>query len=297
MTTAVATTNNQVQVPADLQEKALLGGDLSKLSSSERLSFYNSVCTSLGLNPLTRPFEYIQLNGKLTLYARKDCTEQLRSNRHISIEIASREIVDGVYVVRAKATQTAVSQLQQYSVPRTDESLGAVAITGLNGEAKANAMMKAETKAKRRVTLSICGLGMLDETEIETIPGAKVVADHLPGSAKNPIYDPTQSLNAPIAKPENGPVTQLPPAAVAPPQAQDSSGPYIVKIGRQKNMPVTQLSDENLSWVLGYYLDKIRDMPNSKFMDEWETAVMALQEEKDKRTDFNREAEDAMPQM
>jgi hypothetical protein len=32
--------------------------------------------------------------------------------------------------------------------------------------------MKAETKAKRRVTLSICGLGLLDETEIETIPGA-----------------------------------------------------------------------------------------------------------------------------
>jgi hypothetical protein len=30
--------------------------------------------------------------------------------------------------------------------------------------------MKGETKAKRRATLSICGLGFLDETEIETIP-------------------------------------------------------------------------------------------------------------------------------
>ena len=29
--------------------------------------------------------------------------------------------------------------------------------------------MKCETKAKRRVTLSICGLGMLNETEVETI--------------------------------------------------------------------------------------------------------------------------------
>jgi hypothetical protein len=29
--------------------------------------------------------------------------------------------------------------------------------------------MKAETKAKRRVTLSICGLGMLDESELETV--------------------------------------------------------------------------------------------------------------------------------
>ena len=36
----------------------------------------------------------------------------------------------------------------------------------------ANVLMKAETKAKRRATLSILGLGMLDETEIETIPAA-----------------------------------------------------------------------------------------------------------------------------
>jgi hypothetical protein len=33
-----------------------------------------------------------------------------------------------------------------------------------------NALMKCETKAKRRATLSILGLGMLDETEIDTIP-------------------------------------------------------------------------------------------------------------------------------
>ena len=35
--------------------------------------------------------------------------------------------------------------------------------------------MKAETKAKRRVTLSICGMGWLDESEIESIPNAKPV--------------------------------------------------------------------------------------------------------------------------
>jgi hypothetical protein len=248
-------------VPADLQEKALLGGDLSKLSSSERLSFYNSVCNSLGLNPLTRPFEYIQLNGKLTLYARKDCTEQLRSNRHISIEIASREIVDGVYVVRAKATQTAVSQLQQYSVPRTDESLGAVAIQNLQGEAKANAMMKAETKAKRRVTLSICGLGMLDETEIETIPGAKVL-ESIDAAAPRGGQTPRGEGLANVIvksdshiKPENGPVTQLPPAAVAPPQAQDSSGPYESLLWQAGSPPPKGHRGKPLEEVPSSYLD------------------------------------------
>ncbi len=57
---------------------------------------------------------------------------------------------------------------------RTDESIGAVPLPTSPAD-KANAMMKAETKAKRRVTLSICGLGMLDETEIETIAGAHPV--------------------------------------------------------------------------------------------------------------------------
>ncbi len=35
--------------------------------------------------------------------------------------------------------------------------------------------MKAETKAKRRVTLSIVGLGWLDETETDSIPDARPV--------------------------------------------------------------------------------------------------------------------------
>jgi hypothetical protein len=35
--------------------------------------------------------------------------------------------------------------------------------------------MKAESKAKRRVTLSICGLGMLDESETDTIGAYKKV--------------------------------------------------------------------------------------------------------------------------
>lgn len=147
-------------------EQVVIGGDLSKLTPGQRVSYYNAVCRSLGLNPLTKPFDYLNLNGKLVLYARKDATEQLRSTRKVSVRITGRELVDDVYVVTAQAT-----------LPdgRTDESIGAVAIGGLKGEARANAMMKAETKAKRRVTLSICGLGMLDETEIETIPDARRV--------------------------------------------------------------------------------------------------------------------------
>lgn len=152
-------------------EQALIGGDLAKLTPIERVSYYNSVCQSLNLNPLTKPFAYIALNGKLVLYALKDCTEQLRSTRLVSVKIVARELADDCYVVTAQAALPA---------GRQDEAIGVVSIAGLKGEARANAMMKAETKAKRRVTLSICGLGMLDETEVESIPAPVVAAVVLP---------------------------------------------------------------------------------------------------------------------
>src|ERR1043165_5690927 len=90
----------------DLQaiEQALIAGDLSKLTAPQRLEFYNKVCESLDLNPLTKPFAYITLNGKLTLYAMKDCTEQLRSKRGISLKITAREVVEDCYVVTAQAS-------------------------------------------------------------------------------------------------------------------------------------------------------------------------------------------------
>ena len=147
-------------------EKAVLEADLASLSARDRMLFYNKVCDSLGLNPLTQPFEYIKLNGKLRLYAKRDCTDQLRRIHAVSVVITSREFSNGVYVVSARAT---------IGDSRTDESIGAVSVDGLRGEALANAYMKAETKAKRRVTLSIVGLGWLDETEIETIPSAERV--------------------------------------------------------------------------------------------------------------------------
>jgi hypothetical protein len=150
------------QLDPSIVQQVLLGGDLSKLNPEQRISFYNRVCESLGLNPLTQPFAYLKLSGKEVLYAKKDATEQLRFIHGISIDPAgfTREVIEGVYVVTAPASMPS---------GRTDVSTGAVAIDGLKGENRANAMMKAETKAKRRVTLSICGLGMLDETEVETI--------------------------------------------------------------------------------------------------------------------------------
>ena len=139
-------------------ERVVLQGDLATLKEGERVAYYARVCESLGLNPLTRPFEYITLNGKLTLYARKDATDQLRDIHGVSIHGLERDVDEDrqLYTVIAHATDRN---------GREDSGMGVVSIAGLKGEALANAFMKAETKAKRRATLSICGLGWMDEVE------------------------------------------------------------------------------------------------------------------------------------
>jgi hypothetical protein len=160
-------------VSAEILEQVAIGGDLSALTAAQRLAYYCAVCQSLGLNLLSKPFEYLTLNGKLRLYALRDCADQLRRLHGISIVITSRERLGELYLVTARATDRH---------GRTDESLGAVALGQLKGDALANALMKAETKAKRRVTLSLAGLGWLDETEIASIPGARLGEDATPAS-------------------------------------------------------------------------------------------------------------------
>ncbi len=122
----------------------------------------------MGLNALSRPIELITLNGKTIPYAKKDCTDQLRKLHSISIAIVGRDSADGVYTVTARATTPD---------GRADEDVGSVTVANLKGDALANATMKAHTKAKRRVTLSIVGLGILDESELETVGKYTPVAD------------------------------------------------------------------------------------------------------------------------
>jgi hypothetical protein len=163
-------------------EAALIEGDLGKLTPADRIVFYRAVCESLGLNPLTKPFEYLTLNGKLTLYARRDCADQLRRVRGISLEVVSRTVEDGVLTVHVRGTD---------KEGRRDEDFGSVPVGGLKGEAYSNAVMKCITKAKRRTTLSLAGLGMLDETEVGSVQGATVTRIDDPPAPAAPALLPT----------------------------------------------------------------------------------------------------------
>lgn len=139
----------------------IVAGDTSRLSAAQKTEYFMRTCQTLGLNPVTQPFAFIKLNGKEVLYAKKDATEQLRKINGVSVESMDGKTVADVYIVTVKVCD---------KDGRSDIATGAVNIKGLSGDSLANATMKAETKAKRRATLSICGLGILDESELETIP-------------------------------------------------------------------------------------------------------------------------------
>lgn len=168
---------------ADAVISVLAMGDLSRLSPEQKVSHYTRVCESTGLNPLTRPFEYIVLNGKLTLYARKDATDQLRKVNGVSIAKPDIQFQDDWIVVTVTAST---------ADGRTDADVGVVNKKDMRGD-YGNALMKAVTKAKRRVTLSICGLGLLDETEVETIPDARPHFEPPALPAKNGHHHPPAS--------------------------------------------------------------------------------------------------------
>lgn len=142
-------------------EAALATGDLSRLNTDDRIAWYNRRCAIARLDPSTRPFEYITLQNKLTLYATKSCTDQLNGIHGISHESISRETVDGIHIVTVQARTKG---------GRTTTDIGAIPIQGLRGPELANALMKTVTKAKRRATLSLCGLGdVIDESELDTV--------------------------------------------------------------------------------------------------------------------------------
>ena len=188
-------------------ESLVLRGDVSALDPSERARFYVATCEGLGLNPHAQPFAFLRLNGKEVLYATRGATDQLAA-----IHRVNREIVDGPKVIDLAGTNL-VYCVCRASLPngRTETSTATLPLAD-----PANVMMKAETKAKRRATLSILGLSLLDEMELETIPaevqsqgggvdltaarGTRTVRD--PGAPPPPMPVSQQiAATAPSAKP------------------------------------------------------------------------------------------------
>lgn len=184
-------------LPVAVIEKLALHGDVSSLKPDEKILYYQALCNRVGLDPATQPFKLMKLQGKEVFYCDRGGCQQLNHKHSISHEIRTRETVNDCYVVTARAS---IGE-------RFQDSLGEVPLKGLQGEALCNAMMKGETKAKRRATLDLVGLGLLDEMEVETIPGVATatvlpISEELAAKQDNktpPASKPT-STPAPLAE-------------------------------------------------------------------------------------------------
>ena len=152
-----------LELKPEIVSSLVIKGDLSGLNETQKVQYYNTLCERIGIDPATQPFKLIKFTrnnvSREILYADKGATQQLCKIYNISTEVRAKEDIGGVYVVTVRASNGA-----RY----TDED-GAVSIQGQKGEYLANSMMKAITKAKRRAVLALCGLGMLDETEVEAV--------------------------------------------------------------------------------------------------------------------------------
>lgn len=202
---------NELTMPAvdpKAIEEALMIGDLSKMSPAMRVQFYVGACQSIGLNPYTKPFDAIKGDdGAVSLYANKTCAEQLRRIYNVSLRTLSRERMDGLYVVTVLARipngreEEAIgavpleeprgawktSQNGKRYFEQTKAANGAAIFDPLSGTALANALKKAETQAKRRATLGICGLGFADA---ESAMGEHVAFDQERGTFEQERLEP-----------------------------------------------------------------------------------------------------------
>ena len=174
-------------------EKVILNADLSSLSGEQRINYYLQVCQQYGLDAFTRPFLYIKLNNKLVLYATKSCASALQELKSISVEIVKQEQFQDVWIVTVRGTRANEKAADGRVIA---ENVGITPIKGLSGDALSNSIMKAVTKAQRRLILQMCGLGQTDETELQSIanvspqPVVKVEVDEQGEIAEEQVIPP-----------------------------------------------------------------------------------------------------------
>jgi len=142
-------------------EAALMRNDYGRLPVAEKVALSRRTCESMGLNPLTQPFGFFKMSGGAeVLYAKRTAADQLRQIHGITLVDCSEtwDKDTGIFSITVRMRD---------KHGREDIDRGDVFIPPTcKGMDLANAKMKAITKAKRRCTLSLVGLGFLDETEV-----------------------------------------------------------------------------------------------------------------------------------
>jgi hypothetical protein len=134
-------------------------------ATNEQLDEYRSKTASiLKIDPFM--LDYIWMSDPETglknrvLYAKRGAAEVLRQNLNINVESLVPSVAqDGLLSFMATGKD---------KTGRQEIAVGSAYLDGLKGDKKAHAVMTAQTRAIRRLTLQFVGGGILDETEVQS---------------------------------------------------------------------------------------------------------------------------------
>ena len=138
--------------------------DLESLTEPQRQEYYLSACEYFAVPPELSLLAFIWMEageGKrnLVLYAKKGATDIIRGNLGISTTKLTKDVGPGYIAWVAEG---------QDKSGRIEQAVGSASTEGLKGQALASAVMIAQTRATRRMTLQFVGGGLLDESELHT---------------------------------------------------------------------------------------------------------------------------------
>jgi len=169
----------------------LARGNIASLSEEDRTRYILALCDALGLDPRFKPIDLIPgQGGALVPYLNRGATDALARREGIQ-----RVIVSPAMVVKIGAVECVqcTARATDVKTGRWEESTATVLLKD-----HANVYMKCETKAKRRATIALLGIGFLDEAELDGIRGADALAENARAQALQAHVEATVERMRPV---------------------------------------------------------------------------------------------------
>jgi hypothetical protein len=164
------------------------------------LRYIYTFCERVGVSPLAVPFSLMKTQRGMQLVANRNFYDAVASKYSVSRECVGEGFFEGtkLYYTRYRATTPD---------GRVTEDMALVDTAGLNGNDLANAIMKCHTKGRNRVTRAHLGFPFPDETEAETVPGARVLSiEEVPNGGNG---EPQQDQAVPKPEPQKATEQQI----------------------------------------------------------------------------------------
>ena len=176
---------------------------LDNLSEAEKHEYYINCCEYYGVPAELNLLQFMWLDSNdgtgekhLVLYAKRGATDLMRGVHGISVDSIEQTLGDGFVIFTAKGHD---------KTGRTDVAVGSANIKNLGGRHLDNAIMTAQTRATRRLTLQFVGGGLLDESEVQALVGGTVKTSDVSvgpvGAA--PVVQPSAAVGHEVTTPKD----------------------------------------------------------------------------------------------